>query len=174
MAIMNCIIIDTNVILVTSGQHQDISLECHKNCILQLQLIEKHGHVVIDDGYRILQEYSNKTTPNRPKNLGDAFVKWLQRNKGNASRCTQISITEHHERGFESFPDDPELHSFDPPDRKFVAVAAAHPEKPRILQAADCKWLDWESALNRHGINVEFICKDDVERFHKKKFGSNG
>ena len=171
---MDCIIIDTNVILVASGQHQDISPECHKNCILQIQHIERDGHVVIDDCYRILQEYSNKTTPNRPKNFGDVFVKWLYRNKENSSRCTQILIKEHDERGFESFPDDPDLHNFDTPDRKFVAVAAAHPEKPPILQAADCKWLDWDSALSRHGISVKFICEEDVKRFHQKKFGSNG
>jgi hypothetical protein len=68
-----------------------------------------------------------------------------------------------------SFPDDPDLAQFDPSDRKFVAVAAAHPERPPILQAADSKWLAWEKPLRRHDITVEFLCPDDIERFQANK-----
>lgn len=64
-----------------------------------------------------------------------------------------------------------ELINFDAPDRKFVAVSAAHPDRPPIAQAADSKWLDWAPALQRHGIQVEFLCLVDIQRFHDKKFG---
>lgn len=51
------------------------------------------------------------------------------------------------------------------------AVSAAHPDRPPIAQAADSKWLDWAPALQRHGIQVEFLCLVDIQRFHDKKFG---
>jgi hypothetical protein len=63
------------------------------------------------------------------------------------------------------------LADFDAPDRKFVAVAAAHADRPPILQAADSKWLDWQDALKEHGITVELLCPQDIRRFHANKFG---
>lgn len=168
-------IVDTNVILVANEQHDEVSPTCILNCIQHLQSITTSGHIVIDGNFLILGEYLHKTDiGKKAPGVGDKFVKWILQNNANPLRCTQTLIKEHDQRGFESFPDDPDLHNFDTPDRKFVAVAAAHPEKPPILQAADCKWLDWDSALNRHGISVKFICEEDVKRFHQKKFGSNG
>lgn len=171
---MTATIVDTNVILVANNQHEEVSLLCILSSIKHLQNIATSGHVVIDGNFLILGEYLHKTDVGKAPGVGDKFVKWILQNSANPLRCTQLVLQAYSEHEFAEFPDDPDLQNFDPPDRKFVAVAAAHPEKPPILQAADCKWLDWESALNRHGINVEFICKDDVERFHKKKFGSNG
>lgn len=165
-------IVDTNVVLVANGQHQDVSDECVKQCALRLQAIMQHERIAIDDGFRILLEYQNKTQPKRGNRPGDAFVKWALRNSANRNRCDQVSLLEDRERGFSSFPVDAELANFDDPDRKFVAVAAAHPKHPPILQAADCKWLDWNTALRRHGIQVDFICQADIERFHRRKFGS--
>ena len=82
-----------------------------------------------------------------------------------------IELVEHPELGFESFPNNRGLSTFDPSDRKFVAVANAHPNKPPILQAADSKWLDWEAPLAAHGLRVDFLCPDDIKRIHAKKFG---
>jgi hypothetical protein len=59
---------------------------------------------------------------------------------------------------------------FDAPDRKFAALAHAHPDKPAIWQAADCKWLDWWRALRAKGVEVEFLCPADVCSFYSKKF----
>ena len=49
-------------------------------------------------------------------------------------------------------------------DRKFIAVACAHPEKPPILQAVDSQWWDFHNAFRQHGVTVEFICEDDIQR----------
>ena len=165
-------IVDTNVVLIANGQHQDVSPTCVKDCALALQAIMREERIALDDGFRILREYQNKTQPKRGNRPGDAFVKWALRNNANAARCDQVPLQADPVRGFASFPDDAELGDFDAPDRKFVAVAAAHPGHPLIQQAADSKWLNWEAALNRHGVQVLFICKDDIERFYRKKFGS--
>jgi hypothetical protein len=77
------------------------------------------------------------------------------------------------ETGSETYAECPAVElqaQFDPPDRKFAAVAHAHPEKPSVWQAADCKWLDWWPALLAQGVRVEFLCPEDVCRFYKGKF----
>ena len=160
---------DTNVVLVANGQHPDISPDCVAACALKLQAIMQSGKLALDDCFRILGEYQNKTTPKNGNRPGDAFVKWALQNHANPHRVDRVDLQVHDEREFVSFPDDPELAEFDPPDRKFVAVAGAHPGNPAILQAADSKWLGWASALMRHGILVEFLCPDDIARFQANK-----
>lgn len=169
---MSLKVIDTNVILVANGQHLKVSPVCVTNCALALQSLMKSGKLALDDGFLILLEYQNKTQPKKGNQLGDAFVKWALNNRCNRKHVELVPLRKHDERGFESFPDDPKLVNFDPPDRKFVAVSGAHPKKPPISQAADSKWLDWAPALQRHGIKVDFLCPTDIQRFHKKKFGT--
>ncbi len=163
------VVVDTNVILVANGQHPDVRVTCVAACAARLHDIVRNGRVAIDDGYRILKEYQNKTEPYIGKRAGDAFLRWLMRNNANPRRCEQVSIVEDAERGFESFPDDDRLANFDPSDRKFVAVAAACPDKPPILQAADSKWLAWNVGLAAHGVRIEFLCPTDILAFETNK-----
>jgi len=164
-------VVDTNVVLVANGQHADVSPDCVKSCVLALQGIMRTGKLALDDGFFILREYQNKTLPKKGNRPGDAFVKWALNNRCNVKWVDQVTLLEHNERGFESFPDDTDLANFDAPDRKFVAVSGVHPDKPSIAQATDSKWLDWAPALQRHGIVVSFLCKADIQRFHDNKFG---
>lgn len=163
-------VIDTNVLLVANGQHADVSPECVAECVQRLQSLQVQGITVIDDGYRILAEYQKKTRVNPPKGVGDVFLKWLLRNAGNTHRVEAVQINETVEDQFAEFPDTTLQMRFDPPDRVFVAVANAHPEKPPIWQAADCKWLDWWPTLDVYGVVVRFICAADVCRFYQAKF----
>ena len=163
-------VIDTNVLLVANGQHSEVSMECVTECVRRLQAMEKTGVTVIDDGFRILGEYQNKTSLNPPKGVGDVFLKWLLRNAGNPARVELVSLTESEQDRFTEFPDPALEPSFDAPDRKFVAVAHAHPDKPPIWQAADCKWLDWWPSLQAKGVRVEFLCPEDACGFYRNKF----
>lgn len=166
-------VIDTNVLLIANQQHADVSMECVAECVRRLQVMEKVGVTVIDDGYRILSEYQNKTSLYPPKGVGDVFLKWLLRQAGNPNRVEQISLVESSENEFAEFPDADLQRAFDPPDRKFVAVAHAHPDKPCVWQAADCKWLGWWPDLLRHGVRVEFLCPADACKFYRNKFPGN-
>lgn len=165
-------IIDTNVVLVANGQHEEVGPDCVASCVLRLQSIMKNQRIALDDAFEILQEYQNKTQPKTANRPGDAFVKWALQNRSNIKRCDLVALVPHDERGYESFPEDDRLANFDPPDRKFVAVAAAHPVQPPILQATDSKWLNWHEALKDHGVSVEFLCPEDIQRFHSNKFGT--
>jgi hypothetical protein len=166
---MTTVVVDTNVILVANGQHGAVSETCITACGSRLRDIMQGGRVAIDSEYLILNEYRKKTEPHVGKRAGDIFLRWLLRNNANQKRCDQVALKVHDERGFESFPEDASLGNFDPPDRKFVAVAAAHLDKPPILQATDSKWVDWAPALTMHGVKVDFLCPEDIGAFDKNK-----
>jgi hypothetical protein len=59
----------------------------------------------------------------------------------------------------------------DPSDRMFLAVAAAHPEHPPIVQATDSKWIGWEAELAKHGIAIEWLCREYAEGRFENKMG---
>lgn len=165
-------VIDTNVLLVANGQHADVSPDCVEKCVHRLVAMQKQGVAVVDDGYRILGEYQGKTHPNQPKGTGDVFLKWLLRNVGNRVRVEQVRLTETATDEFTEFPEPALQARFDAPDRKFAAVAYAHPDKPPIWQATDCKWLDWWPALAAKDVHVDFLCPEDACAFYRRKFPS--
>jgi hypothetical protein len=167
---MSATVVDTNVILVANGKHADVTDDCILSCVLALQKLMRSGTLVIDDDHLILKEYQNKTSPRKGKGVGDVFLKWLLQNAANRRHCHQVSLTERAENDYAEFPVPALMSKFDAPDRKFAAVANCHPDKPPILQAADCKWLDWHEQLQAVGIAVQFICPTDAQRFYRKKF----
>jgi hypothetical protein len=85
-------------------------------------------------------------------------------------RVAYVTLTEHAKDCFKEFPVAALEASFDPPDRKFPAISNAHAAKPPVLQAADCKWLDWWPALAAADVRVEFLCPADVCAFYEHKF----
>lgn len=163
-------VIDTNVLRVAAKQHKDVSDECVANCVKQLLTMQKGGVVFIDDDYKILGEYLKNPSLTKSNESGGKFLKWLLQNQCNSLRVVQVPITETAPDYFSEFPDQALQNVFDPPDRKFVAVANAHPDKPHVWQAADCKWLNWWQTLHAHGVEVKFLCGDDVCRFYRNKF----
>lgn len=163
-------VIDTNVLRVAAGQHSDVSPACVTACVSRLQAMHTSGVTVIDDNYRILTEYMKTPAVTDTNTVGGQFLKWLLRQTGNPARVEQVKLTEHATDCFAEFPDSALEPQFDPSDRKFAAVANAHPDKPTIWQAADSKWLNWWPALQAKGIAVEFLCPTDVRQFYQNKF----
>lgn len=162
-------VVDTNVLLVANEQHENVSPEGIIACVERLERLKKNGCVVLDDGYEILSEYSLKTDSKKGLGVGDEFLKWLHQNSRNPQLVAQVHIEKHADRGYAEFPDDMELCEFDPEDRKFVAVAVAHPNRPPILQGTDSKWILWTEKLLAHGIEVEFLCPGDIAGFLDRK-----
>ena len=163
-------VVDTNVLLVANNAHDDVSPECVTTCVERLQDLMKNGVVVIDSDWKIIGEYQQKTRPNQPKGVGDVFLKWLLKNSGNTQHVHQVDLTETADGCFAEFPDIELQKHFDASDRKFVAAAHSHPDKPTVWQASDCKWLDWWPQLSVAGVGIEFICPQDVRRFYTAKF----
>ena len=161
------VIVDTNVALVASGRSECTSKDCVATCAERLgQINNGEVKLVLDDQRRIIDEYRGQLNPDGQPGIGDVFLKWVEMNWANPDRCDLVSITpiDGVENEFKEFPDDPALNDFDPDDRKFIAVAYAHPESPPILQAVDSQWWDFRDAFRQNGIIVEFICEDDIQR----------
>ncbi len=74
---MTAVVVDTKVILVANSAHADVSPECVIECVNRLQRLMINGSIAIDDGYRILGEYQNKTNSKCGKGPGDVFLKWV-------------------------------------------------------------------------------------------------
>jgi hypothetical protein len=166
---MTLAVIDTNILLIANEQHDDVSPECVEACVERLLAMQQGGTVVLDDAHHILGEYLHKTRLTPAKGVGDRFLKWLLRNAGNPAHVQTVSIHET-AAGFAEFPNAALQERFDASDRKFAAVANAHPDKPPIWQGADSKWLDWWPALKEAGVSVEFLCPNDACRFYAAKF----
>jgi hypothetical protein len=165
------LVVDTNVPIVANGKSEQASPECVKNCAVRIRQLTTSGRIVLDDKWLILKEYMANLISSGQPGIGDAFLKWVLTNLCNPKFCEQVRITPKNsaKTDFEEFPSDPGLEKFDPNDRKFVAVAATHPDRPPILQAVDTKWWEMKESLDNVGITIDFLCKDDIRKILKKK-----
>lgn len=156
-------ILDTNVLLVADGK-STAALACVRAAKSQLEDIQQHGGLVLDASFLILKEYGNKLSPIGPNTLGNAFIKWVLQNRANPLFCEQVPLETTEDGSFTAFPNDPALAGFDLSDRKFVATALTHPERPVIINATDTDWHHHREALAHNGVQVEFICPDEMIR----------
>jgi hypothetical protein len=164
-------VIDTNVATTANRANEGASTECATASALALQAVMREGHVFIDAGYRILKEYiANLRTKGEPRE-GSQFLKWLLTMQGVAERVTHVTITPRAGDcdDFEELPPPPEGVVYDPSDRKFLAVAAAHEEHPPILQSFDSKWCGWVDALKDIGVEIHFLCPEEIRKKYQEK-----
>jgi hypothetical protein len=155
------IVIDTNVLVVANNRNcEQASPTCISTCVSRLRQIEQEGIVILDSKWRILKQYMDNARSAGQPVFGDAFLRWLLTNQANPKHCEVVEITPTGQDNFAEFPQDPDLAKFDPSDRKFVAVALAHPANPPILNAVDSDWRDFYPQLSRFGVKVEFLCPE--------------
>ncbi len=153
-------VVDTNVLIVANHKAPQASLECVLACVEHLNNLRKSDILVIDSDWLIIGEYRRKNSESGQPGVGDAFLKWMLTNRTNPKHCEQVHITQLAENDFVEFPRSPSLAGFDPSDRKFVAVALTHPQRPAIANAVDSDWRNYESALADHGVKVDFLCPE--------------
>lgn len=158
------VVIDTNVPIVANGKTEQAGPDCILACMAKLSHTRDECCVLLDSRNRILNEYSKKLSHSGEPGLGDGFFKWLFENQVNPEHCRQVPLKCHKNRGFEEFPDDPNLRDFDEDDRKFVAVALASGTRPKVLNASDTDWWDHRQALQKHGVEIVFLCPELMEK----------
>lgn len=171
---MNCVVIDTNVLIVANEDFppEQVDEDDVMACIDRLVAIQNgrsKERVVLDMDDRLLGEYQETLQSSRQPSTGHAFLYWLFQAGWNPSLCDRVPINcqNESEQIFEEFPQHAALADFDVADRKFVATANAHTAKPPILQAVDAKWMGWEPALNECGISIEWLCKETAKRLYQ-------
>ncbi|GAA3926287.1 hypothetical protein [Hymenobacter algoricola] len=156
-------ILDTNVLLTADGK-SDAAIACIRAAKSRLDVVQENGCLVLDSHYLILKEYGNKLSPIGPNTPGNAFLKWLLSNKANPAFCEEVALETNPDGSFATFPSDSALAAFDPSDRKFVALCLAHPEHPAIVNATDTDWHKDCEALERNGVQLEFLCPAEMIR----------
>ena len=162
---MTSVVVDTNVGVVANERHAGASPDCVIACVDALErIVRGNNRLALDDRWEILNEYLRYMASSGQPGPGDAFVKWALNNLANPERCERVPIDRIAEGQYLPFPDDPSLASFDPSDRKFVAVALASEARPPILNAVDSDWWHAREALARAGVEVKFLCPDHVSR----------
>ncbi len=166
-----CVVVDTNLLLVADGQAIQMSQACRLDCEKRLHNVIRSERVALDQSRLILMEYGNKVKTTGQPSVGKLFLKWVLTNQQQAGVCDPVKITPKNagHTDFQEFPDSEDLSDFDAEDRKFVAVANAHPDKPPILQSTDTKWLNWEQPLSDCGIQLEILCRDELILIRQRK-----
>lgn len=170
-AVPLCCVIDTNVPATANGANDGASVSCAAASARALQAVMERGHVFVDAGGRIVDEYRANLDPRGEPGPGDVFLKWLLTHEWGGRRVTRVAITARvgSDEDFEELRLPKGHPGFDPSDRKFLAVAAAHPRRPPILQSMDSKWWGWREALRSVGVTIHFLCPAEIEaKFHEK------
>ena len=164
-------VVDTNVAATANGANSAASSSCVAASARALQAVMATGHVFIDDGSRIVSEYRANLRAKGEPGPGDAFLKWLLTHEWAGERVTRVPITPKADdkEDFDELPAAPDGVIYDRSDRKFLAVSAAHAERPPILQSFDSKWWGWRDALEKCGVTVHFLCEHEIAAKHSAK-----
>jgi hypothetical protein len=167
-------IVDTNVPKTANKSLQPDLISdkhfiiCIMNCIELIDQIIQKGGLVIDAGDEIFDEYRQQLSMSGQPGVGDRFMKWVHDNRWKFPNEDRVPITKINQ-SYQEFPEHIDLKQFDLSDRKFIAVANNHPDKPPVYQATDSKWLGWSNALKECGIHVNFLCVAYIKSIYDKK-----
>lgn len=156
-------IIDTNVALAANNK-ADVGPACVLRAIERLERLMVGEVIVLDDAFLILTEYGHKLNPKGQPGPGDAFFQWVLQHTRVLHRCEQVALALAEDGSFAAYPPAAELSKFDRADRKFVALALTHPARPPIVNACDKDWHEHHEALGTHGVDIEFLCPEEMTR----------
>jgi len=169
-------LVDTNVpktanLATQPDPGSDVSDACVLACIETVEHVIKNRGLIIDAGDEIFDEYRQQLSMKGQPGVGDRFMKWVHDNRWSLHDAQRVTITRNGD-SYDEFPTHDGLNDFDKSDRKFVAVANAHADKPPIFQATDSKWWGWKAALAEVSITVWFICPEYVQAKYAEKMGT--
>jgi len=154
-----CLVIDTNVAIVANGKSEHASADCELNSIKILKQCS-NLQIALDDEGLIMDEYKRHLSYAGQPGVGDMFFKYLHDYQHAQDTITLHTITEtnNENHGFEELP----VNSFDPSDRKLLAVAVV--AAASIVNATDSDWAESSDLLNQLGVNVHQLCPEHCLR----------
>lgn len=160
---MTVVIVDTNVLVVAAERQEDSWSAADVALCSEalLDIAEGRCSVAIDSSGLIIDEYVQQLGYSGMPMLGQLVAKHLHDRMFDATVCERIDIDIDSD-GVATLPDDPGLVGFDPSDRKFAAVALAHPHHPPVWNAVDTDWWLYRDALARVGVSIRFLCEETI------------
>lgn len=123
----NLNIIDSNVIAIANGLHDNATTECMQNCITFLKSMEgilmnnEDVFLVYDTTFIILNEYYRHCSSGTEKKLGTAFYKWIHRNLNNPKKFKLKELPVNFEIDNDLLPEC--FEGFDRNDSKYLFLA---------------------------------------------------
>lgn len=151
-------VVDTNVGIVANGRNTNASLGCRLAALEALASLIEGGRIVVDSSGEMQSEYRTYFNPSGQPGVGDRFFQAVLTDF--ATKVERVDLARRPDGSFADFPEDADLATFDPSDRKFAA--AARRVGVAVLNAVDSDWLDHYEALARNGITVDFVCGSDI------------
>ena len=147
-------VVDTNVAIVANARDTHADLACQLACVEALRSLVASELVAIDDEQMIIAEYRRHLHHSGGPGVGDMFFKHVFNNQYQPARVRRVHVsqTEDDERGFEELP----ANTFDPSDRKFLAVAVV--AEAAILNATDSDWDENAALMSNLGVEVRQLC----------------
>ena len=157
---MTTFVVDTNVAIAANGRRTHADMQCQLACVDKLKAVVASQVVAVDDRGEIVQEYAKHLSYAGMPGVGDMFFKHVFDCQYQGDRVLRVSVTPLADegRGFEELPPN----SFDPSDRKFVAVAVAG--KAVVLNATDSDWGEHATLMSSLALEVHQLCPQHAAR----------
>ena len=150
---MSPVVVDTNVGIAANGDAK-VDLACQLACVERLERAMTNGVVAVDDGGRIFDEYGAHFSFSGAPGIGHVFFKHVYDRQYHGAKVRRFAITPSKDdgRGFEELPEN----TFDPSDRKFLAVAVV--AKAVVVNATDRDWSQAGDLMRQLDVEVEELC----------------
>lgn len=161
-------IIDTNVPLKAADIYSEdrLDAQCSLACLNFIKKVMDSDDIVVvlDANSEILREYKNNLNTCEQNTVATQFFQWICKHltlhQNSQVELQYLTVTG--DREYDEFPRTSKLDGFDVSDRKFIALANAHPEHPAIVEGADSLWWGFKDALEELGIHIYFLCEDYI------------
>ena len=156
---------DTNVAIVANRRGTHADERCQLACVEQLEAVVAQDVVAIDDGRAILAEYGKHLRSSGMPGTGDMFYKHVLNLLYRPNRVRMVAVipSEDPGRGFEELPEN----TFDPSDRKFLAVAVV--AQAVVLNATDSDWGEHEALMHTLGVEISQLCPQHASRDRREQ-----
>lgn len=157
---MTTFVVDSNVAIVANGRETHADERCQLACVEKLESVVKHEVVAIDDARAILDEYAQHLQTSGMLGTGDTFYKHVLNHLYRTDRVRMVTVTRSNDpaRGYEDLPEN----TFDPSDRKFLAVAVV--AEAVVLNATDSDWAEHRALMEGLGVEVSQLCPQHASK----------
>ena len=153
-------VVDTNVAIAANGRGTHADEQCQLACVQRLRSLAAGEVVAIDRTELILNEYKKHLRFSGMPGVGDMFFKHVFNNQSRNKYVRRVAVTPTGDpaRGFEELPQN----TFDPSDRKFLAVAVV--ADAVVLNATDSDWGEQGALMGELGVEVRELCPQHASR----------
>jgi hypothetical protein len=155
-------VVDTNVPIIANGrQNSNASIDCRIAAVTFLRTLLSSGKILVDRAGDIQAEYRRHLNAKGEPGVGDRFYQEVL--KSTPRRTERIKLPKRADGEYVDLPQALVDAGFDRSDRKFAALGKR--EKAPVVNATDGDWLEHHAVLERHGIQVEFVCGCDASKW---------